>query len=272
MRKAAPVFVAVAAALAIASATLPGRILGASDASATRSTIRTRWHATATDAHATPKKVLVVGDSVALTLAVGIQRWGKQHGITVQNSAVLGCTLMDGNLVVDYNGTERRKPDSCRTRETWPELLRKFRPNVVIVMFAGNDVFNMSWDNGRTWSWAGKTVFDKHYLAAMRRASTRLSSRGSRVLWLAPPCFGYIKGDTGSTPSSPWYDPRRVSALAHMIHTVATETHQSVTDVIHTANCPVNYKTRPDGVHFSRRGGDAMMPKLGPVILRALAS
>ena len=60
--------------------------------------------------HATKKKVLVVGDSVALTLAIGIQAWGKQHGITVQNSAVLGCTLMDNNLVQNYEAPCGARP------------------------------------------------------------------------------------------------------------------------------------------------------------------
>jgi hypothetical protein len=258
VHKAAAAFFALVT-VAVASATLPGSVLAASGAPAA-------------EPRATHKKVLVVGDSVALTLGIGIQRWGKQHGIKVQNSAVLGCTLMDDNLVINQSGTVRRKRDFCHTHKDWPALLRKFRPNLVIALFGGLDVYNMSWDNGHSWSWAGKPAFNKRYLATMRDASTRLASSGGHVLWLSPPCFGYIKGDTGSTPASPWYDRRRVAALGTMLHTVATKTHQLVNDVVHTANCPVNYKTRPDGVHFSRAGADAMMSKLGPVILRALGS
>jgi hypothetical protein len=260
---------AVVIVLAIASGAFLVPVLAASGPPPVRSA---RAIAASAAATAKPKSILVVGDSVALTLGIGIQRWGKRSGIVVHNEAVLGCTLMDGNLVMNYAGTVRRPSDSCGTRKSWPALLHKYRPDVVITLFGGGDVFNMSWDNGHSWSWAGKPVFDKRYLATMRNASTRLASQGGHVLWLTPPCFAYIKGNTGSTPSSPWYDRRRVAALAKMFHTVATTTHQSVTDVIHTANCPVDFKTRPDGVHFSRAGADAMMPKLGPVILRVLAS
>jgi hypothetical protein len=172
---------------------------------------------------------------------------------------------------MNQSGTVHRKVDSCHTKKDWPALLKKFRPDLVVALFGGNDVYNMSWDNGHTYAWAGKPVYDKHYLATMTNASTRLAATGAHVLWVTPPCFGYIKGDTGATPKSPWFDKRRVAALGTMLHTVATKTHTSVTDVVHTANCPVNYETRPDGVHFSKAGANAAMPKLGPVILKALA-
>jgi len=88
------------------------------------------------------------------------------------------------------------------------------------------------------------------------------------VLWLTPPCFGIHAGDN-STPQSPWYDPRRVAALGRMLHTVAADTHELVSDVVHTAGCPVDYGTRPDGVHYSDAGADAMMTTLGPAIVHA---
>ena len=274
MRKAALVLSVTGIVLAVAGVTIAGSVF-ASGSSPTRSTARHGTNASGAQPSATakpkPKKVLVVGDSVALTLGVGIQRWGNRNGITVQNSAVLGCTLMDGNLVKNFAGTVKRVPDFCHTRKDWPTLLRTFKPDVVVALFGGQDVYDMSWDNGKSWTWAGKPAFDKRYLATMSNASTRLAVTGARVLWLAPPCFAFIKGDTGSSPSSPWYDRRRIAALGNVLHTVATNTHQSVTDVIHAANCPVNFKTRPDGVHFSRAGADAMMPKLGPAIRKALA-
>ena len=218
---------------------------------------------------AAPKRILVTGDSVALTLGRGIERWGAQRGITVLNAGALGCSLMDDNLTLTEFGVTRRPADSCHQRETWPATLREFRPDLVIVLFGVWDVYDMSWDGGHTWSSAGQPAFDARYLATMRTASTRLAATGARVLWLAPPCFGEHPGDN-STAQSPWYDPQRVAALGAMLHTVAAETHESESDVVHTAGCPVNYSTRPDGVHFSDAGADAMMTTLGPVIMRAV--
>src|SRR4051794_12594097 len=44
------------------------------------------------------QRVLVVGDSVALTLGRGIERWGARHGVVVWNAGALGCALVDGAL------------------------------------------------------------------------------------------------------------------------------------------------------------------------------
>ena len=49
-------------------------------------------------------RVLVVGDSVALTLGRGIERWGAKHGVYVWNAGALGCTLVDGVPVRGYWG------------------------------------------------------------------------------------------------------------------------------------------------------------------------
>jgi peptidoglycan/LPS O-acetylase OafA/YrhL len=215
-----------------------------------------------------PMRVLVVGDSVALTLGRGIERWGARHGITVLNAGAIGCTLMDNDLARQYSGIVDRPADVCRTHTTWPVVLNEFRPTVVVALFGAWDVYDMSWDGGRTWSSAGEPVFDAHYLATMRDASSRLASEGAHVLWVTPPCFGEHAGDD-STAQSPWYDPARVAALGQMLTTVAGETRQFVTNVVHTAGCPVNYTTRPDGVHYSDAGADAMMPTLAPAILHA---
>jgi len=40
--------------------------------------------------------------------------------------------------------------------------------------------------------------------------------------------------------------------------------------VVHTFGCPVDLTTRPDGVHFSDPGADAMTAHLAPVMDRAL--
>src|SRR5471032_2216251 len=81
-----------------------------------------------------PERILVTGDSAALTLGGGIKRWGARNGITVVDAGSLGCTLMDNNLAITFAGVGRRSPDSCHTLENWPVALRTLRPNLVIVL------------------------------------------------------------------------------------------------------------------------------------------
>ena len=76
------------------------------------------------------------------------------------NAGALGCSLMDGDLARTEFGVTKRPADSCHQRETWPSTLREFRPDLVIALFGAWDVYDLSWDGGRTWSSAGRPAFD----------------------------------------------------------------------------------------------------------------
>jgi len=214
-----------------------------------------------------PRRVLVAGDSVALTLGRGVERWGMRNGISVLNGGVLGCTLMYDGLLVrgPLDQIFTRPHDACHTQDGWARTVATYRPDVVVVLLGAWDVYDLSWDGGRTWSGAGQPEFDAHYLAVVRAATLELAAYGAHVLWLNPPCFGRHAGDN-STASSPWYDPARVAALGRMQQEVAHATHEYATEVVHTLGCPVDYTARPDGVHYTDAAADAVMPALGPVI------
>lgn len=209
-------------------------------------------------------RILVAGDSVALTVGRGIERWGAKHAAYVWNGGALGCTLLDGVPVRGYWGIKTRAPDSCRTHETFPEAIKKFDPDVVVVLYGAWDVYDASFDNGRTWSAPGSAEFDRHYAAAVSDAVRRLSAGGAHVLWLAPPCFASHPGapDAGAV----WYDPARVEALGRIVRGLASRTGITVSNVVHDEGCPVDLAARPDGTHYTDAGADAVAALLGPEI------
>jgi lysophospholipase L1-like esterase len=209
-------------------------------------------------------RVLVVGDSVALTLGRGIERWGAKHGVYVWNGGALGCTLLDGVPVRGYWGVQTRPADSCRTHETFPDAIKKFDPDVVVVLYGAWDVYDASFDHGQTWSAPGSTVWNQHYAAVVTDAVRRLTAGGARVLWLAPPCFAAKPGaaDAGAV----WYDPARVEAIADVVRSLAPQTGITVSNVVHDSGCPVDLSVRPDGTHYSDRGADVVAARLGPQI------
>jgi lysophospholipase L1-like esterase len=209
---------------------------------------------------------MVVGDSVALTLGRGIERWGTRNGVFVWNGGALGCALLDGAEVRGYWGVANRPSDFCRTREAWPDVLAKFRPDVVVVLFGAWDVYDASMDGGRTWTSPGQPQWNAYYRKRVADTSRRLTVAGAHVLWLQPPCFAPSPGasDTGA----PWYDPARVEVIGAIDREVAATNGMTVSAVAHDVGCPVDLRFRPDGVHYDDAGADAVAALLGPEINR----
>jgi len=213
------------------------------------------------------RRIMVVGDSVALTLGRGIERWGAVHDTVVLNDGKLGCALLDGARVRGYWGVESRPPDSCHIRDQWKHDIQEFRPDLVVVLFGAWDVYDASFD-GRSWSAPGDTSWNAQYAARVTDTMQRLRADGARVLWLETPCYEAVNGS--GNPDAPWYNPQRVDAVNAIYAMAARAEHTQITSVVHAFGCPVDLATRPDGVHFSDPGADAMTARLAPVIERAL--
>ncbi len=82
---------------------------------------------------ATPvDSIMVVGDSVALTLGRGIERWGAQNGVTVVNSGRLWCPIARGGRLATMLG---RSIDSCSDwPQIWSSQIERHQPDVVVVL------------------------------------------------------------------------------------------------------------------------------------------
>jgi len=125
-------------------------------------------------------------------------------------------------------------------------------------------VYDASFDHGKTWVSAGMPAFDRFYSSQVEDAARRLGATGARVLWLTPPCFAANNGSLD--PNAVWYDSARVDALTRIEHAVAAENGMGITDLVHDAGCPVDFGTRPDGVHYSDSGADLTTAQLIPLI------
>ena len=201
--------VSSAPAVTFAAAASPRAVLATAQAAASTNTAAPTK--TPNRAKHSVHRVMVVGDSVALTLGRGIERWGSRNGVLVWNGGALGCALLDGVDVRGYWGIASRPPDSCHTHETWPGVVAKFRPDVVVVLFGAWDVYDASFDHGHTWTSPGQPRWDAYYRARVAETSRFLSGTGAHILWLAPPCFVAHPGASDS--GAPWYDPARVNVI-----------------------------------------------------------
>jgi peptidoglycan/LPS O-acetylase OafA/YrhL len=210
------------------------------------------------------RRVLIVGDSVALTLGRGIERWGAAHGVAVLNDGVIGCPLLVGADVRGYWGVAHRDADMCQTHRTWPKYLSEFQPDLVLALYGAWDVYDASFDRGRTWVHAGVPAFDRFYRSQVEDSARRLRETGAHLLWVTPPCFAANEGSLD--PDAVWYDSQRVEVLTQIEHAVAADNGMAITDIAHDNGCPVDFRTRPDGVHYSDAGADAITAELLPLI------
>jgi hypothetical protein len=210
------------------------------------------------------KRVMIVGDSVALTLGRGIERWGAQNGVTVLNDGLNGCPLLVGAEVRGYWGVVTRPADMCQADRRWPSYLAEFKPDVVLALYGAWDVYDASFDGGETWVSAGMPEFDRFYRGQVEDVARQLGAHGAHVLWLTPPCFG--ANSSASDPDAVWYDSERVEVLTRIEHEVAADNGMAITDVAHDAGCPVDFESRPDGVHYSDAGADEMTARLAPLL------
>jgi hypothetical protein len=81
-----------------------------------------------------PKRVLIIGDSVALTMGIEMVLDEENWGIVMDDQAILGCGFVTG-MEIDYKGTGFGNMSSQCTNEynTWKLAVESFKPQLVVV-------------------------------------------------------------------------------------------------------------------------------------------
>jgi hypothetical protein len=178
--------------------------------------------------HGPPVKVLVVGDSVAGTLGVGLSRVAGAYGAVVLNEGSPGCSLsMDESFQALWStvppGTPCRYGDPAALLDQWRSWVARWNPDVVLYVARG-EVFNQE-VNGR-WEHLGEAGFDSYVTDRFESAIAVLGSRGAHVVLLTSPYY-----DSGVQVSgAPWPEdnPARVAIDNRIIDAVAAGTARTV--------------------------------------------
>jgi peptidoglycan/LPS O-acetylase OafA/YrhL len=213
-----------------------------------------------TNAHTT---VMVVGDSTALTLAIGLSYDTTRYGAAVVDKGLLGCgvavvpevreTGVDATVAAPCN-------PSTPARGQWPALWTKwiaqYHPTVVAILAGRWEVSTVEWKG--KWTDILKPAFAAYVKQHLQRAVDVASSGGAPVVLFTAPCY-----DSGEqSDGAPWPEdqPDRVDAYNALVRQVVAANRQRATLVnLYGVVCPGGkYETRidgvtvraPDGVHF----------------------
>ena len=239
---------------------------------------------------AAPVRVLLFGDSVALTLGIGLSYPADQakYGYVLSDKGILGCGVVDGPEV-ELMGARDTTPSACNgsplssgeplDQQPWPfqwlNAMNEVKPNVVVLLAGRWEVVDREYQGG--WTNILSPAYAAYVKAQLEEASKLVTATGARMVFLTAPCT-----DEGEQPDgAPWPEdnPARLAVFNKLVREVAAEHPQtdSVVD-LNAAACPGGKFSstvdgvairRTDGIHFTNAGGVVLAPKLMPPIVAA---
>ncbi len=217
-------------------------------------------------------KVLIVGDSLAITVAVGMARYAHSYGIELGGRAHTGCGVAIALPLLDH-GVVGDPFRNCPSWPTWwADDVRQLHPDVVGLVTGFWEVVDRTYQ-GR-WQHLGDPAFDAYETAQLERAVQILSSGGAKVALFTAPYFR-----TGEQPGGePWPQDAtaRVDRLNQLIEQVARRHPATVAVVpLHAYLDPRGHFTwsiggkvvrQGDGVHTTLAGGTYLAPRVLPLL------
>ncbi len=231
-----------------------------------------------------PVRVLLVGDSTALTLSLGLS--GADHIYNVDLNArhtLLGCGVAQGNPLI-VHGKVGPIPGACSLTPgvpQWPQIweaaIATFHPQVVMLLAGRWEVMDR-WHDGH-WEHLGPPSRDPQYdgyiLSQLQRAIRVMTSGGARAVLMTAPC--YSSGEQANGAPWPEDGPGRVSEYNDLVRRAAAgdPTHASVFN-LNALTCPGGHFTAtmhgvdircPDGIHFTPDAGRFYAPAIDPFVV-----
>jgi hypothetical protein len=214
---------------------------------------------------------LILGDSLALTLGIGLSNEAPAWGVTVQNDAVLGCDL-DPDSTVNIEGNITKAAQGCADwPHTWSADVRRSNPDVVAIELGRWEVSDRV-VNGR-WTRIGARPWDDLLTRLLDQAVAVVSKRGARVVLYTLP---YVEQTTEQPNGEPWdiNQPILTDRYNAIVRSVA-QRHPgvvSVVDLNRLLDPAGHYTSYLDGVrvrnadneHPSIAGGELLRPIILP--------
>jgi peptidoglycan/LPS O-acetylase OafA/YrhL len=223
-----------------------------------------------TAAHTHRVKVLLVGDSIAGSLAAGLTQYESNDNVEIVNEGIPGCSVaMDQQIKVLFYTLPPGLPcaagDPSALMTQWKRWVDQYNPDVVLYVARG-ETFDQ--EHNGAWVDIGVSSFDQYIEGRYRQAVNVLGSKGATVVLMTSPYYQSGVSPAGTiwpedTPSRVVLDNQTIRRVATSMTSGAAHNPVYVFDLNalvdpgdrYDVNLgPVNLRCS-DGVHFSRPGG-----------------
>lgn len=221
-------------------------------------------------------RVMVVGDSVASGLAIGLADWAGPAGVVVDDATAPGCPIVPAVQLRRGDGSTFDFPASCRqVIRDFPARVRAFRPDVVVFQDGTGELVEITTDTDPNFRAIGDPAVESHMVNEMRQRVAEARATGARVLWTNAPCFDASRHYAKLSQSVA--DTRRNRYNQLVSGLLASSVPITVAD-INGRLCPGGRFTstvegmpngRPDGVHLADAASVRLAHDwLGPLVLQ----
>jgi hypothetical protein len=216
-------------------------------------------------AAARPTSVLMVGDSVALTLGLGLQEAGLDDKVFTVNRSQTGCGIThQGEVLVE--GRVQTINGYCDQVPHWAAAVQELKPDLSLMLIGAWDAYDRRIDG--QWIGFGAPEWDALMLQELQAAVDALSSAGGKVVFATVPHFEnrYVVNRPPEFKSA--FDPWRVDHLNALLRQVAQANADrvGVVDLAAYLAPPERRSLLEDGVHFGPESrkivGDWLAPQL----------
>jgi peptidoglycan/LPS O-acetylase OafA/YrhL len=203
-----------------------------------------------------PRRVVVVGDSVAYTLFPGLRDNEARSHLYFLTAARTGCPLDIEETELHMEGQDPvhlDRPAYCQWPHVWPPMIRRADPDVVVALWGLWDLYDPDVNGTRlVVGTPGWTAFME---STLNHALDILTARGARVVILTTP---YIDSNN-----------HRVDTLNALFRTVAARRPKRVSVIDIQPAMTYLSPQRWDGVHFTAAGADLLGRVVVPEIAKA---
>lgn len=222
--------------------------------------------------NADARRVLVVGDSMSWSVSIGLEAWGRNHGVTVGLYSAVGCGA-GGAGTLKYLGLVTTTGAEC---SDWDhgltEAVREFDPDIVLVVVGLADLSPRRFPDGSYRS-IGDPEFDRFLSRRVRSMARTLMTGGAQLAWARSAHVNVAPKPGTGPPPYVENDPRRTDALNRLVaRALSTVPQASMIDLAgYMQSRPggeLDPAFRPDGAHLSAAGTDEVARWLGPQLTR----
>jgi peptidoglycan/LPS O-acetylase OafA/YrhL len=220
-------------------------------------------------------RVLLFGDSVGLTLGLGLQDEESALNMVVWDKGSIGCGLFNVDEEVnDVGEWYSARADMCKeVRSEWVSQVQSFQPDVVMLLVGPWDSTDLN-VSGKILE-LGSSEWHDYAWSQLDAAVHTFSSTGAKVILLTAPCFkprdSAIVAPIDGQHLTEW----PVDPLNDLYREYAAKTGNASIIDLQSYVCPAGQytdltidgvKIRYDGVHFSEDGAAVVSRWLAPQI------